>query len=432
MQIAGMTTKGSNYDRGNMNLTQDQEKALAQFNAFMISTDKYFVLSGGAGTGKSTLLKYLSTTEEYIKMAELMGIDPPNYEWCFTATTNKAAEVLARMGFPSASTVHNLFNITVSNDYGTGETKIHKKKNFHVLQDKIIVIDEWSMIDTPLLRLLDEGTLNCKFIFVGDHCQMPPVKEAISPVMNLAAPIVLNEIMRSKNAPPITDLALQLRETVETGVFQNINEVPGFIEYLDPDQAKMKIREYFVHNSMDARILTYTNRNAIDMNRWIRQEKGLPDTFVPGDRLVSNTAYKELRIEDEVTVERVSEVYSRNYHINGQAHELYIYTIVTKEGHGLEVAMNSSQLQNIIKVAKSAKDWKTYFHLKENIVDLRPRDACTVYKAQGSTYGTVFVNLSDIGTCTVASQAARLLYVACSRPEHRIYLLGDLPARFKP
>ena len=67
----------------------------------------------------------------------------------------------------------------------------------------------------------------------------------------------------------------------------------------------------------------------------------------------------------------------------------------------------------------------------EDIADLRPRNACTVYKAQGSTYREVFVDLTDIGDCRNPSQAARMLYVACTRPTHNIKFIGNLPARFK-
>ena len=77
-----------------------------------------------------------------------------------------------------------------------------------------------------------------------------------------------------------------------------------------------------------------------------------------------------------------------------------------------------------------ARNWKKYFDLKNYYPDLRPHDASTVYKAQGSTYDTVFVDLGNISTCHNANQAARMLYVALSRPRTRIVLYGELAEKY--
>ena len=43
-----------------------------------------------------------------------------------------------------------------------------------------------------------------------------------------------------------------------------------------------------------------------------------------------------------------------------------------------------------------------------------------------STYDKVFVDLDDISKCNSGNTIARMLYVACSRPKSKLYLIGDL------
>ena len=70
------------------------------------------------------------------------------------------------------------------------------------------------------------------------------------------------------------------------------------------------------------------------------------------------------------------------------------------------------------------------YKLKQQYPDLRPRDAATVHKAQGSTYETVFLDLDDLSTCRDSQMAARLLYVAFTRAKKRVVLYGHLASKY--
>ena len=91
---------------------------------------------------------------------------------------------------------------------------------------------------------------------------------------------------------------------------------------------------------------------------------------------------------------------------------------------------NWSQAARVIASFKQKKQMKIYFHLLETWLDLRPAFASTVHKSQGSTYDTVFINLTDIGRCPVASDVARMMYVAITRAAKRVVLNGALPAHY--
>lgn len=421
-------------------LTEDQQAAADAFVAFLASGAPEFVISGGAGVGKSTLLRYLHDGTFLNNVATLFGLKLPQLDWQFTATTNKAAEVLQSMGFHDACTIHSYLGIKVSNDFEAGTTRIERTSRSPIMRDKLIVIDECSMVDTKLRKLIQEGTYNCRILYVGDHCQMAPITETLSPVFKDTIPAVINEIVRSKNAPPITELCLQLRETVETGVFKKIQEVSGFIDYLTPAQAQQELHDHFVLNQGEEdRVLYFRNESVLAMNDWIRAQRGLPPEFQPGETLVSNGATNAiatpsgnaymLSVEQQIHIDNVSPVEKldlRAYNIDA---EIETYTVDSQYGT-YRVAKYPAHLKQALQILSRAKSWHNFFRLKEDFADLRMREACTVYKAQGSTYRTVFIDLGDIARCNNPAQVARMLYVACSRPTHRICFIGRLPEKY--
>lgn len=426
-----------------INFTNDQQKALEMFDIFLSSEDEAMILTGGAGTGKTTLMKYmLETMDRRQAICGLMGKDPIT-RIALTATTNKAAEVLMKAVGQEVKTIHSFMRLQVYNDYSDGTTKITKRRDFEIITDTIIFVDECSMVDRELMKILREGTRNCKIVFIGDHCQLAPVAEPISQVFTSGFDIArLVEIVRSKGAPPITDLCLQLRETVETGVFCPIDPVPGYIEYLDPTEMQQKLQEYFLYSlAPEARVMAWRNSQVTDYNTYLRHERNLPPLFTAGESVVSNTATmiftiggastKSLtRIEQEIMILRADEPEPDEYIKSEYGYDLMVYKVWISSTYFVYQPVDPAQVQKVISNAKKNKIWDLYFHCREEMADLRSKDACTVYKSQGSTYHTAFVDLADIGRCNIESQVSRMLYVACSRPTHRIFLYGQLPAKY--
>lgn len=421
-----------------LTLNADQEAAAAAFTAFMVSPERELVISGAAGVGKTTLLKHLMRMKDPSLMCSLLGKKPIT-TWALTATTNKAAEVLQQATGIEAKTIHSFLGLRVMNDVENGRSKITRKGNSEIIEDTLIVVDECSMVDSELRRYIDQSTINCKILFVGDHCQMAPVMEPMSPVFAQNDPVYLNTVVRSQHTPAITALCEQLRESVETGVFLPLEGNGESIQYLSPDEAEIEIQKTFLHElKPDARILCYTNAKVLRMNDYLREQRGLSSTWSVDEWAVSNTmtygigsqaSRPVIRVEQDVQILEVGEPEGYKVRVRGKDYELPIYVVRTQAGM-FRLPVDVNEYRGMVKELTRLKEWVPFFNLKENIADLRPRDACTVYKAQGSTYHTVFVDLSDIGTCTNASQAARMLYVACSRATHRVCFIGQLPARY--
>lgn len=424
---------------------KDQQQALEDFFSFMLSDNKYYHLTGGAGYGKTSTLDLLMREglKRYEEGCNLIGIPQEILQVALTATTNKAAEVLSRATNLPVQTIHSFMNFRVFEDYSTGKTVIKATANTVVISNTLIIIDEASMIETKLLELLNKYTHKCKFLFVGDHCQMAPVFEKLSPIYkhneyfsNLTVPV------RNSGQPALMALCEQLRETVETGVFKPIKEVPGVIDYLDNDQMQETIQRIFINTYNNSRILCFTNNQVKNYNSYIRGIRNLPEYFTEGEILISANAYNKdktsLSVEQEVEVvqliqkEEEKSVFSKkdDKKLTFMTYPLIIKPI-GKYPFKVNIPSDINHFNELVSYFKRNKDWIGYFHLTKEYPDLRPRDASTVYKAQGSTYESVIVDLGDISKCTHADQVARMLYVACSRPRSRLYLYGSLKPAYQ-
>lgn len=423
------------------NLNQGQKAAADAFFEFLFNPEeKGFILSGPAGVGKTFWMGYIIDTiiPRYQESCKLIGIDPDYDSVTMTATTNKAAEVLEYATGRNTQTIHSFLNLTIYEDYESGKTKLNvNPRTWQVYEKKIIFIDECSMIDSQLFKLIGEGTHQCKIVYVGDHNQLAPVTEKLSPVYQQGYPMfTLTEQMRT-SVPELQALNQQLRDTVETGVFNPIHEVPGIIEYLDDVAMQRMLDITFANQTTGSRVLAYTNRRVVEFNDYIRQKRMLPDSFQAGEILVNNSAIKlgrgkSLSVESEVTIQAnrgPSQVEIEKGIFMDVEHLDFTSHLGEMLNH-VPVPTDRSHFNELVKYYKRQKNWERYFYLKQNFPDLRPRDAATVHKSQGSTYDSVFVDLGNISICHQADQAARMLYVAFSRARTRVFVYGDLAQKY--
>jgi hypothetical protein len=420
-------------------LNQGQEEAAEQFFQFLFSPEKEFGISGGGGVGKTHWMGHIIDVimPRYLESCKLMDIEPEYVGVQMTATTNKAAEVLSKSTNRPCSTIHSYLGLKVKDDYKTGRSILTKTNSWTVHEDTVLFVDECSMIDTNLDNFVNEGTQNCKIVYVGDHCQLAPVMEpGGSPIYRRNYPFYeLTEPMRTK-IPALQDLNEQLRETVKTGVFKPIKVVPGIIDHLDDQQMQIKLQEYFKTQTHEARVLAYTNRRVMQFNDYIRQVRQLPDAYTVGEFLVNNSALelrtKMLPVEADVTIQAIGDLEA--VPIDKDV-DLWCRKSTLVDGIGsiytdVMIPEDRSHYTALVDYYRKAKNWERYYALKKKFPDLRQRDSATSHKAQGSTYKTVFIDLGDISTCHNPDQVARMLYVVCSRAQERIFLFGNLAEKY--
>lgn len=427
-------------EKATLPLNQGQTLAADGFFEFLMDdSQKELNISGPGGVGKTYLMGHIidEIIPRYHSACEILGAKPKYDSVVMTATTNKAADVLSQATGRAVGTVHSFFNLKVVDDYATGIQKITKTKDWVIHQNKVILVDECSMIDKYLIEYIREGTMNCKIIYVGDHCQMAPVKEKISKVYSSNLPFYeLTEPMRT-TVPELHHLNKTLRGVVETGVFTGLQLVPGIIDHLDDDMFQAEIDQNFADPLHNHAILAYTNDRVVMYNTYIRSIRGLPEHFESGEWVVNNSAIRlrkgMISVEEEVFIKNMDPISTMLEVEPNVMLEVRYCDIETQYGElheSVPVPMDRKHYSNLVRYYGRCKNWNRYFFLKNTCPDFRQRDARTVYKAQGSSYDTSYIDLTDISTCKDSDQAARLLYVGASRARHRVAFYGNLAEKF--
>lgn len=121
-------------------------------------TDKLHIITGGPGTGKSTITNAILTVTYKLTDKVLLA-----------APTGRAAKRMSQITRHKAFTIHAMLEM----DFESGGFKRGKDNQ---LDCDLLIIDEASMIDTPLLYyLLKAIPSRARVLFVGDIDQLPSV-----------------------------------------------------------------------------------------------------------------------------------------------------------------------------------------------------------------------------------------------------------------
>ena len=168
-RIGSMTTKPGKTPAGLGNMVRraardngiqyspQQEEAICQG-----ASSGILLITGGPGTGKTTILKGL-----------LDVLDQMGEKTLLAAPTGRAAKRLSEVTGRSASTVHRLLETQL--DPETGLMAFQKDED-EPLDANVVVVDECSMVDVLLMDSLFRAVPDrARLILVGDPDQLPPV-----------------------------------------------------------------------------------------------------------------------------------------------------------------------------------------------------------------------------------------------------------------
>lgn len=407
-------------------LTEDQQSALEAFHAFLTDPiETVFVLRGYSGCGKSTLVRtLLDQLPSFNKAAHLINPNHKEYEVALTATTNKAAENLGSITGQSAVTIHSFLGLRVQTDYRSNTTTLIPRTN-EQKQGYLLFIDEASYVDKQLLSFIFKMTYNCKVVFIGDPAQLTPVKSVGTPVFDANfTGAALTTVVRQAEGNPIVDLSTKFRHTVNTGEFFSFKPDGEHVVYLDRESFNKAIEQEFSRPDwryQDSKILAWTNKCVIGYNHFVRNlAKGDPH-FQVDDYAVCNsfvTVGKSSIKTDQLVQIGAIENDSVRYDVPGN--------MVCVDGIWV-FHPKSLELWNAgIKKMRAKDNFGAVAEMESQWIDLRAAYACTINKAQGSTFDRVFVDLDDIRRCNSGDQIARMLYVGVSRARTQVFLTGDL------
>jgi exodeoxyribonuclease V alpha subunit len=149
------TAKAADWVEGQLQiqLAENQKKAV-----IAALTDKVHIITGGPGTGKSTITNAILTISSKLTTNILLA-----------APTGRAAKRLSQITRRNAQTIHSLLEMNF-------EAGGFKRNRENPLECDLLIIDEASMIDTPLLfHLLRAIPDRSRVLIVGDIDQLPSV-----------------------------------------------------------------------------------------------------------------------------------------------------------------------------------------------------------------------------------------------------------------
>lgn len=178
---------------------QTQKAAIAQ-----ALNSKVFILTGGPGTGKTTVINGILTAYGKLHGVDMEGNNPPVI---LAAPTGRAARRMNELTGLPAATIHRHLGLTGDGDYQTLDD---------YLDADLIIVDEFSMVDTWLAnQLFGSISSNTQLIIVGDSDQLPSVGPGqvladLLKVPNLPQ-VRLEKIFRQSEDSTIVTLASQMR-----------------------------------------------------------------------------------------------------------------------------------------------------------------------------------------------------------------------------
>lgn len=393
-----------------MKLTDKQEKGLDIAVKRYLEKEKYSVISGFAGSGKSTLVKFIiSALGQY-------DVDPDE-DVCYCAFTGKACEVLRKKGNSNISTLHKL--LYKSRQLPNGKWMRIPTTS---IPYKILVIDEISMVPIDMIQLIAKFDVYC--ICLGDPFQLPPIDKKSDNHLLDSPHVFLDEIMRQAQESEIIRVSMAIRNGEPLSTFKgkevqilNSNELTsGMLSWAD-------------------QTLVATNEKRNQINNFIRESKGFPkDEIVKEDKIICLRNYWETISEQENALVNGSIGYC------SQTFDTFLRLPNWAGGYNIKVCnttlrtddndiySNLSLDKTMILTGKKCVDWKTAYKMEKGkkTKGLLPLEcafgyAITTHKAQGSQWDNVLVIEEKFPFNK--EEHARWLYTAVTRSSKKCVLI---------
>lgn len=388
-----------------MILTKKQEEGLKIAVERYKRKEKYTCISGYAGSGKSTLVRFI---------VEALGVSDEDI--CYATFTGKAAQVLLKKGNKNVSTLHKLLYNSFPKPDGT-----FFRKPVPDVPYKIVIVDEVSMAPRELMELLFK--YRCHVICLGDPFQLPPVDKDQDNGLLANPHVFLDEVMRQAAESEIIRLTMDIRagkklefqEGKEAMILPHQELTTGMLTWAD-------------------QILVGTNATRIGLNNKMRELLGRGGAPQDGDKVICLRNYWESIANNEDPLVNGTIGYLKNSfedfvqlprYMGGQQIEVLRADFVSdSDALFYDVPMDTK----MILTGERCVDWKTAYKMSKNpkTVGLLPKEftygyAITCHKAQGSEWDNVLVVEEKFPFNK--EEHARWLYTACTRASEKLVLL---------
>jgi hypothetical protein len=464
-------------------LTEMQSDLLSALSEFVKDeSSKVFVLNGFAGTGKT-----------WIVAGFMRWLIDEEIDYVMLASTGRAAKVLSDKCGADATTVHK--HIYTFDDLDDDLAKLSELQQNYAVDDKgqlkllfslkpfdnetttVYIIDESSMIsDSPdtqlsyakfgngrLLQDIFSFDKKGKFVFVGDHCQLPPINEAVSPALSpdyivenfsyAVREFTLSEIFRQKAGNSIVDASFGLRELWRKNPPGKWARFPlaGFTDILlhrSKDELIELYAEKLKSEGYDNTILIcQTNRHCTEMNSLIRGILGRSSVYPEVGDLVLVTQNNYLTGLVNGDLIEILKIGTKEFRAGLTFVPVIVKELVSGSEHSVLLVEEVLLMQGTNLNMKQHKDlyiefYKRMSHLGISQKDKRFRDqmfvdpylnslravygyAVTCHKSQGGEWNEVYLLLDNKIQGLPRPGIYQWMYTAVTRARETLHIVDD-------
>lgn len=369
----------------------------------------FFILTGGPGTGKTTVINGI--VHLFSKLNDF-SLDIHDYNGEFpillAAPTGRAAKRMNEATHLPAMTIHRLLGLS-------GHESIHSEEVVE-LKGSLLIIDEFSMVDTWLANLLLKAIpLNMQVIFVGDEDQLPSVSpgQVLHDLLMISEipQMELTDIYRQEEDSSIIPLAHEIKQgSLPANFTQNQKDRSFFagsaydIENLIRQiVTKAKERGY---TAQEIQVLAPIYRGIAGINALNKMIQNVFNPNFDGTKKEVKTPYHIYRIGDKI-LHLVNDP-ERNV-FNGD------FGMITGI---IEAKDSADRLDELIidfdgtQVSYTRNEWSK----------ITLSYACSIHKSQGSEFRLVILPMLRQYNRMLKRN---LLYTAITRSKESLVLLGE-------
>jgi exodeoxyribonuclease V alpha subunit len=361
---------------------------------------KILVITGGPGTGKTTIIKAVVDIFRHWGRTVLLA-----------APTGRAAKRLSEATHKEAKTIHRTLEFTP-------KMGNFRKNESHPLKGDSLIIDEFSMVDLPLMHyLLKAVPPSMRLVLVGDKDQLPSVGPG-----NLLRDII------DSGAVEVVRLSQIFRQAKDSLIVSNAHRINQGKKLIYPEKGDKDSDFYFVAQEDEHKVFNMIMTMCSDN---IPKKLGL-DPLSPQIQVIS-PMYRGIIGVDNLNIELQKQLNPSQEGLKTGNREIRIKDKMMQIRNNYDKDVFNGDIGTVVEIDKRAYrvavnfDGRIILYQREELNEITHAYAISVHKSQGSEYQAVVIPLL---TQHFIMLQRNLFYTALTRAKRLSCIVGSYKALY--